>query len=225
MGSFKVPSSGQCHKQELTIITWGRLQNQGLRYRQCLHFHLFAVTTQAYITSINHAWSLPHIYSHIMYRRDSNCPDVARMGFDSLLTFQLKLSTEIIMPIAFDLLLYGIFIGLFGLSIHIFRRKFTPGKSYIVTTIVFFTLATASIVIELVSNCIDYSLSFSIYSDDVGSMDFPSTYPFQIALDLLFPFAWSSFIIRHHVDASLLSTLELQDICDYSPIDEYTFML
>lgn len=79
---------------------------------------------------------------------------------------------------------------LFGLSVHIFRWKFTPGKPYILATILLFTLDTASVAVELVSICTVYSLPFSVFPES----DYPSAYPFQITatLDLLFPFAWLS---------------------------------
>jgi len=43
---------------------------------------------------------------------------------------------------------------LFGLSIYVFRYRFTPGRLYIIATFLFFMLATASIVLDLVLRCL-----------------------------------------------------------------------
>ncbi|KIK54735.1 hypothetical protein GYMLUDRAFT_249253 [Collybiopsis luxurians FD-317 M1] len=43
----------------------------------------------------------------------------------------------------------GLFLVLCGISIHIFRRKYAPGKLYIIATPLFFALSTASVVLDV----------------------------------------------------------------------------
>ncbi|KIK55210.1 hypothetical protein GYMLUDRAFT_76610 [Collybiopsis luxurians FD-317 M1] len=63
--------------------------------------------------------------------------------------FQLALVVTIVVPVALDLLLYGVFITLFGISIHIFKRKYKPGRLYIVAILLFFGLSTTSVVLDI----------------------------------------------------------------------------
>jgi len=54
-----------------------------------------------------------------------------------------------LIPALIGILLYGIYVVLFGLSIYIFRKKLMPGRIYVVATVVFFTLATVSLSLDL----------------------------------------------------------------------------
>ncbi|KIK58581.1 hypothetical protein GYMLUDRAFT_86213, partial [Collybiopsis luxurians FD-317 M1] len=51
-------------------------------------------------------------------------------------------TTQIIVPIALEVMFYGIFAVFFGLSVYIFRRRFLPGKLYVIATVLFFLLAS-----------------------------------------------------------------------------------
>ncbi|KIK58795.1 hypothetical protein GYMLUDRAFT_262349 [Collybiopsis luxurians FD-317 M1] len=83
--------------------------------------------------------------------QESTCPDGPLcfpygLSYDE---FVHILTTETIAPVVIGLTFYGIFIVLFSISIYIFHRRFLPGKFYVVTTILFFTLATTSVALEL----------------------------------------------------------------------------
>ncbi|KAF5381839.1 hypothetical protein D9757_008356 [Collybiopsis confluens] len=56
---------------------------------------------------------------------------------------------QIIANVAVEFLFYGIFVVLFGLNLYIFRKRYLPSKFYVVATIIFFVLATASLVLDL----------------------------------------------------------------------------
>ncbi|KIK58779.1 hypothetical protein GYMLUDRAFT_262342 [Collybiopsis luxurians FD-317 M1] len=63
--------------------------------------------------------------------------------------FRRVLNSDFIIPVALGLFSYGIFVVLFGLSMHVFRQKFLPGNIYVIATVLFFALATASIALNL----------------------------------------------------------------------------
>ncbi|KAJ4483692.1 hypothetical protein J3R30DRAFT_3450859 [Lentinula aciculospora] len=106
-----------------------------------------------------------------MVDQDFSCPESATcMTFESPHVLQQQL-TLLIIPAAFGLLLYGIFTVLFGLSIYIFRRKFTPGKLHIIATLVFYTIATVSVILDLVYRCGQILLPFLMYQSSVGYID------------------------------------------------------
>ncbi|KAE9388126.1 hypothetical protein BT96DRAFT_443552 [Gymnopus androsaceus JB14] len=72
---------------------------------------------------------------------------------------------------------------LFGLSIYVFRRKYTPGKLYMATTFLFFVLATVSIVLDTVSRCM-FTLNFINLA---YAVPFSATlYPLQTASEWIF---------------------------------------
>ncbi|KAJ3876324.1 hypothetical protein F5051DRAFT_468202 [Lentinula edodes] len=61
----------------------------------------------------------------------------------------------------------GIFVVLFGLSVYIFRQRFTPGKLYITATVLFFIAATASVTLNLISVCTRLPLPFLMFRGSV----------------------------------------------------------
>lgn len=61
----------------------------------------------------------------------------------------------------------GIFVVLFGLSLYIFRQRFTPGKLYITATVLFFIAATASVTLNLISVCTRLPLPFLMFRGSV----------------------------------------------------------
>ncbi|KAF8823610.1 hypothetical protein HHX47_DHR9000574 [Lentinula edodes] len=105
-----------------------------------------------------------------MHRRDPSsalCPENATcMVFESLSILQQVLNA-IIIPLALILLLYGIFVVLFGLSVYIFRQRFTPGKLYITATVLFFIADTASVTLNLISVCTRLPLPFLMFRGSV----------------------------------------------------------
>ncbi|KAJ3882100.1 hypothetical protein F5051DRAFT_395541 [Lentinula edodes] len=71
------------------------------------------------------------------------------------------ITVTVILPVALEVLLYGIFIVLFSLSIHLFQQKFAPGRLYIIATVFFFLLATVSIILDLVLTCYTWGVAYS----------------------------------------------------------------
>ncbi|KAF9068818.1 hypothetical protein BDP27DRAFT_1421634 [Rhodocollybia butyracea] len=74
-----------------------------------------------------------------------------------------------LLPVALELLLYGIFLSVFGLSIYVFRRKFMPGKLYIMPIVLFFLLTTCSVALDLLAKrnaLFDYIRSLPIGVDN-----------------------------------------------------------
>ncbi|KAF9062335.1 hypothetical protein BDP27DRAFT_1428040 [Rhodocollybia butyracea] len=71
------------------------------------------------------------------------------------MSFQIQISQQalneiFIIPITIEVFLYGIFVVLFSLSLYVFRTKVMPGMLYVIATLIFFTLATISIPVDLV---------------------------------------------------------------------------
>ncbi|KIK64281.1 hypothetical protein GYMLUDRAFT_39845 [Collybiopsis luxurians FD-317 M1] len=62
--------------------------------------------------------------------------------------FKLILSATVVIPVAVNLLLYGVSITFFGISIHIFQRKYVPGRLYIIAVLLFFGFSTASVILD-----------------------------------------------------------------------------
>ncbi|KAJ3717436.1 hypothetical protein C8R42DRAFT_711628 [Lentinula raphanica] len=107
--------------------------------------------------------------------QDFDCPENAIcMVFESPLVLQQEMCLLVI-PASFGLLLYGIFTVLFGLCIYIFRHKFMPEKLHIIATLVFYAVATASVILDLVSRCGRIGLSFSMYPNSVGFIYTPDS--------------------------------------------------
>ncbi|KAE9405417.1 hypothetical protein BT96DRAFT_916130, partial [Gymnopus androsaceus JB14] len=79
------------------------------------------------------------------------CPEDAVCILNTYSGLQQSLYQVLIIPVAVSEL--GIFLVLFGLSIYVFRYRFTPGKLYITATCLFFILATVSIVLDLALRC------------------------------------------------------------------------
>ncbi|KAF9058871.1 hypothetical protein BDP27DRAFT_538115 [Rhodocollybia butyracea] len=62
---------------------------------------------------------------------------------------QRTLNESLVVPIAIELFLYGIFLTLFSSSLYIFRAKLMPGKLYVIGTAIFFITATVSVALDL----------------------------------------------------------------------------
>ncbi|KAF9068816.1 hypothetical protein BDP27DRAFT_1421633 [Rhodocollybia butyracea] len=84
-------------------------------------------------------------------------------------SIQFHLFLSLLLPVAFELLLYGIFLSIFGLSVYIFQRKMMPGKLYVMATLLFFLLTTCSAIMDLFTKRIalfTYISSLSILDVD-----------------------------------------------------------
>ncbi|KAJ4471153.1 hypothetical protein C8J55DRAFT_608110 [Lentinula edodes] len=114
---------------------------------------------------------------------DTACVHAEALDSTSTIPRQL-VNSAMIIPVAFAFLLYGIFTVLFGLSIYIFRRKFTPGKHYIIATIYFFTLATVSVILELIFIC-TASVPLTPLYDNLLDSGISRGYIFQTALGII----------------------------------------
>ncbi|KAJ4490776.1 hypothetical protein J3R30DRAFT_134475 [Lentinula aciculospora] len=73
------------------------------------------------------------------------------LSFQAKLSFLPSLHVESIYSPNFqiNMLLYGILLVLFCLSIYVFRHKLLPRKQYIIAILLFFTLGTTSIALDL----------------------------------------------------------------------------
>ncbi|KAJ4465712.1 hypothetical protein C8R41DRAFT_857950 [Lentinula lateritia] len=71
------------------------------------------------------------------------------------------ITVTVVLPVALEVLLYGIFIVLFSLSIYLFQQKFAPGRLYIIATVFFFLLATVSIILDLFLTCYTWGSAYS----------------------------------------------------------------
>ncbi|KAF9061834.1 hypothetical protein BDP27DRAFT_313409 [Rhodocollybia butyracea] len=78
------------------------------------------------------------------------CTQVIR-DVTCLTSAQFQFFLLVLLPVALELFLYGIFLSIFGLSIYVFRQKLRPGKLYVMATLLFFALATSSVIIDLLS--------------------------------------------------------------------------
>ncbi|KAE9386621.1 hypothetical protein BT96DRAFT_981682 [Gymnopus androsaceus JB14] len=116
-----------------------------------------------------------------------SCPEDAICIFNTTNSaLQQSLYQEVILPVATELLLYGIFLVLFSLSIYVFCYRFTPGKLYIVATCLFFILATVSIVLDLVFRHVFLAILVTTIGSDSRKAVMPSFYSLLSALDYIF---------------------------------------
>lgn len=92
----------------------------------------------------------------------------------------------------------GIFLVLFGLSIYVFRYRFTPGKLYIMATCAFFVLATVSTILDLALRCI-FPLQLSLLGN-LGITSIPTlSLIMESASKDLFLFTGWIIILYHYV--------------------------
>ncbi|KAF9058855.1 hypothetical protein BDP27DRAFT_1432141 [Rhodocollybia butyracea] len=71
------------------------------------------------------------------------------MSSEEYTLLQQTLIGSFIVPIAVELFLYGIFLVLFSFSVYVVRKRVMPGILYVIATLIFFTLATISISLDL----------------------------------------------------------------------------
>ncbi|KAE9391584.1 hypothetical protein BT96DRAFT_1001193 [Gymnopus androsaceus JB14] len=100
--------------------------------------------------------------------------------FDEISYFELplSLSEQLVIPVAVELFLYGIFLVLFIFSLYVFRKKFMPGPLYVTATLLFFTMATISLSLDLAwrsssINTLEVTGLYPVGSPEVNT--FPST--------------------------------------------------
>ncbi|KIK54243.1 hypothetical protein GYMLUDRAFT_249701 [Collybiopsis luxurians FD-317 M1] len=141
-----------------------------------------------------------------MTSQEFSCPvNSLCLPYESYSDFLHELSARTIAPAVIGLMLYGIFIVLFSISIYIFRRRFLPGKFYVVATILFFTLATMSTAIEL-AQIFTSPLGPTVFVNPIPSEFRPGLFEhLQIALE-------SIFIVSGLLSDALLITPISEDV-------------
>ncbi|KAF9039401.1 hypothetical protein BDP27DRAFT_1435301 [Rhodocollybia butyracea] len=144
---------------------------------------------------------------------------------------QQELKEILIVPITIEVLLYGVFVVLFGFSLYVFRKKVMPGMLYVVATLIFFTLATISIPLDLAGR---YSYFLvrggnieSIAKENQQLVDMLKLlsvpyYIFAVAGILSDALMLTNATLECYiiltfilVDTSLLPSMELKKICHY----------